>query len=181
MGKWLDNGDASGAGETYCAEATQTPNGGNLLKYRKAVFADVESIFHLVNDYAAGGVMLARSRNTLYETLRDMVVAEDDAGRIVAVGGLHMMWDRMAEVRTMAVAPEFSRHGIGSEIVRLLMEEGAALGVRQFFTLTYKPGFFKTLGFRVVAKEELPQKVWKECIDCPKFPNCDEIAMVREV
>ena len=81
----------------------------------------------------------------------------------------------------MAVAPEFSRHGIGSEIVRLLMEEGAALGVRQFFTLTYKPGFFKTLGFRVVAKEELPQKVWKECIDCPKFPNCDEIAMVREV
>ena len=119
------------------------------MKYRKAVFTDVESIFHLVNDYAADGAMLARSRNTLYETLRDMIVA-------------------------------LARCGIGSEIVHRLMEEGRALGVRQFFTLTYKPGFFKTLGFHIVAKEELPQKVWKECIDCPKFPNCDEIAMVRE-
>ena len=150
------------------------------MKYRKAVFADVESIFHLVNDYAADGAMLARSRNTLYETLRDMIVAEDDEGKIVGVGGLHMMWDGLAEVRTMAVDPALARCGIGSEIVHRLMEEGHALGVRRFFTLTYKPGFFKTLGFHIVAKEELPQKVWKECIDCPKFPNCDEIAMVRE-
>ena len=155
-------------------------NGGSTLKYRKAVFADVEDIFHLVNDYAADGAMLSRSLNTLYETLRDMIVAEDDAGRVVGVGGLHMMWDRMAEIRTMAVAPEFARCGIGSEIVRRLMAEGSALGVRQFFTLTYKPGFFKTLGFHIVSKDALPQKVWKECIDCPKFPNCDEIAMVRE-
>ena len=124
------------------------------MKYRKAVFADVESIFHLVNDYAADGAMLARSRNTLYETLRDMIVAEDDAGRVVGVGGLHMMWDRMAEIRTMAVAPEFARCGIGSEIVRRLMAEGSALGVRQFFTLTYKPGFFKTLGFQGRAAAE---------------------------
>ena len=151
------------------------------MKYRKAVFADVESIFHLVNDYAADGAMLARSRNTLYETLRDMIVAEDDEGKIVGVGGLHMMWDGLAEVRTMAVSRALARCGIGSEIVHRLMEEGRALGVRRFFTLTYKPGFFKTLGFHIVAKEELPQKVWKECIDCPKFPNCDEIAMVREV
>ena len=150
------------------------------MKYRKAVFADVESIFHLVNDYAAGGAMLARSRNTLYETLRDMIVAEDEGGKVVGVGGLHMMWDGLAEVRTMAIAPELARCGIGSEIVRRLMEEGRALGVRQFFTLTYKPGFFKTLGFQIVPKETLPQKVWKECIDCPKFPNCDEIAMIRE-
>ena len=150
------------------------------MKYRKAVFADVESIFHLVNDYAADGAMLARSRNTLYETLRDMIVAEDGAGKIVGVGGLHMMWDGLAEVRTMAVASALARCGIGSEIVHRLMEEGRALGVRQFFTLTYKPGFFKTLGFHIVPKEALPQKVWKECIDCPKFPNCDEIAMMRE-
>lgn len=144
------------------------------------MFADVESIFHLVNDYAADGAMLARSRNTLYETLRDMIVAEDGAGKIVGVGGLHMMWDGLAEVRTMAVASALARCGIGSEIVHRLMEEGRALGVRQFFTLTYKPGFFKTLGFHIVPKEALPQKVWKECIDCPKFPNCDEIAMMRE-
>lgn len=149
------------------------------MEYRKATFADVEPIYALVADYAAQGVMLARSRNTLYESLRDMVVAVDAGGRVVGVGGLHMMWDGMAEVRTMAVAPDCTRQGIGANIVECLMVEGRELGVKQFFTLTYKPGFFQTLGFHTITKEELPHKVWKECIDCPKFPNCDEIAMMR--
>ena len=149
------------------------------MKYRKATFDDVEAIFALVNDYAGDGVMLARSRNTLYETLRDMIVAEDETGTIVGVGGLHLLWDRLAEVRTMAVSPQLTRRGIGGEIVRRLMAEGRTLGVKKFFTLTYKPGFFQKLGFQTITKEELPHKVWKECIDCPKFPNCDEIAMVR--
>ena len=145
--------------------------------YRKPTFGDIEAIFELVNHYAEEGVMLARSRNTLYETIRDMIVAEDEQGRIVGVGGLHIIWDELAEVRTMAVAPECTRQGIGAEIVRRLLEEGRALGVKQFITLTYKPGFFQTLGFRMITKEQLPHKIWKECIDCPKFPNCDEIAM----
>lgn len=149
------------------------------MKYRKATFDDVEAIFALVNDYAGDGVMLARSRNTLYETLRDMIVAEDETGSIVGVGGLHLLWDRLAEVRTMAVSPQLTRRGIGGEIVRRLMAEGRTLGVKKFFTLTYKPGFFQTLGFHTVTKDALPQKVWKDCIDCPKFPNCDEIAMVK--
>ncbi len=149
------------------------------MKYRKATFDDVEAIFALVNDYAGDGVMLARSRNTLYETLRDMIVAEDETGTIVGVGGLHLLWDRLAEVRTMAVSPQLTRRGIGGEIVRRLMAEGRTLGVKKFFTLTYKPGFFQTLGFHTVTKDALPQKVWKDCIDCPKFPNCDEIAMVK--
>lgn len=149
------------------------------MKYRKATFDDVEAIFALVNDYAGNGVMLARSRNTLYETLRDMIVAEDETGMIVGVGGLHLLWDRLAEVRTMAVSPQLTRRGIGGEIVRRLMAEGRTLGVKKFFTLTYKPGFFQTLGFHTVTKDALPQKVWKDCIDCPKFPNCDEIAMVK--
>ena len=91
-----------------------------------------------------------------------------------------MIWDRLAEIRTMAVSPKMTRQGIGAEIVTRLIDEGKALGVEKFFTLTYKPGFFQTLGFRTITKEELPHKVWKECIDCPKFPNCDEIAMIRE-
>ncbi|SDG27942.1 amino-acid N-acetyltransferase [Selenomonas sp. WCT3] len=150
------------------------------MKYRKATFDDVEAIYALVSDYATDGVMLARSRNTLYETLRDMVIAENDEGEIVGVGGLHLIWDRLAEIRTMAVSPKMTRQGIGAEIVTRLIDEGKALGVEKFFTLTYKPGFFQTLGFRTITKEELPHKVWKECIDCPKFPNCDEIAMIRE-
>ena len=149
------------------------------MEYRKATFRDIEEIFVLVNAYAADGVMLARSRNMLYETLRDMVVALTDDGKVIGVGGLHVIWDRLAEIRTLAVAPAMSRQGIGAEIVRRLIEEGDALGVEKYFTLTYKPGFFQTVGFQTITKEELPHKVWKECIDCPKFPNCDEIAMVR--
>ena len=141
------------------------------MEYRKAVFDDIEPIYELVNHYAEDGVMLARSRNTLYETLRDMVVAidEEKGGRLAGVGGLHIIWDKLAEVRTMAVDPVYIRRGIGGEIVRRLMAEGDELGIEQYFTLTYKPGFFQTLGFRIITKEELPHKVWKECIDCPKF------------
>lgn len=147
--------------------------------YRKAKFDDIEAIFNLVSNYASQGIMLQRSRNSLYETLRDMIVAVSDDGEVVGVGGLHIIWDRLAEVRTMAVSPKMTRHGIGAEIVKRLIAEGTELGVEKFFTLTYKPGFFQTLGFETITKEELPHKVWKECIECPKFPNCDEIAMVR--
>ena len=146
--------------------------------YRKARFDDIESIYGLVNIYAAQGEMLPRSRNTLYENLRDMVVAEEE-GRVIGVGALHIMWDRLAEGRMMAIAPEHTRQGIGAEIVQLLLNEGDVLGIEKVFTLTYKPDFFRKLGFIRISREELPQKVWKECIDCPKYPNCDEIAMIK--
>lgn len=146
--------------------------------YRKARFDDIESIFGLVHIYAAQGEMLPRSRNTLYENLRDMVIAESGS-EVVGVGALHIMWDRLAEVRMMAIAPAYMRRGIGTEIVRWLLDEGDALGIEKVFTLTYKPDFFRKLGFIRICREELPQKVWKECIDCPKYPNCDEIAMIK--
>jgi len=146
--------------------------------YRKPMFLDVEAIYNLVNNYANDGVMLARSRNMLYETLRDMIIAEE-AGKIIGVGGLHIMWDELAEVRMMAIYPDAVRQGIGAEIVEHLTKEGIVLGVKKLFTLTYQPGFFKTLGFKEIAKDKLPHKVWKECIDCPKFPDCDEVAMIK--
>ncbi len=146
--------------------------------YRKARFGDIESIYGLVDIYAAQGDMLPRSRNTLYENLRDMIVAETD-DIVIGVGALHIMWDRLAEVRMMAVSPQYMRQGIGTEIVRLLLDEGDAIGIEKVFTLTYKPEFFRKLGFIRISREELPQKVWKECIDCPKYPNCDEIAMIK--
>ena len=146
--------------------------------YRKARFDDIESIYGLVHIYAAQGEMLPRSRNTLYENLRDMVLAES-SGEVVGVGALHIMWDRLAEVRMMAIAPAYTRKGIGAEIVHRLLDEGDALGIEKVFTLTYKPDFFRKLGFIRITREELPQKVWKECIDCPKYPNCDEIAMIK--
>ena len=146
------------------------------MLYRKPTFDDVEAIYELVNDYAKDGVMLARSRNTLYETLRDMVVAEEN-GMVVGVGGLHITWNELAEIRTMAILPSAIGRGIGKKIVQLLLEEAKNLGVKEVFTLTYKPGFFKTMNFVEISKDALPHKVWKDCIDCAKFPNCDEIAM----
>ena len=147
--------------------------------YRKAKFSDTEAIYRLIREYASTGVMLARSRNAIYETLRDMVVAEPECGGgIVGVGGLHITWDAMAEIRSMAVDPSATRQGIGSGIVKQLVKEGRELGVKTIFTLTLEPEFFASLGFAEVEKEALPYKVWKECIDCPRYPDCNEIAMV---
>ena len=150
------------------------------MMYRKANFADVEAIHGIINAYAEQGLMLARARNILYETLRDFVVAEDN-GKIVGVGALHLIWDSLAEVRALAVSPEVTRSGIGKRIVELLIEEAKAVGVTTVFALTYQPGFFAKLGFVEKPKETLSHKVWKECINCAKFPNCDEIAVVKEI
>ena len=150
------------------------------MEYRKPTFADVEKIYDLVNAYAGDGLMLARSRNSLYEFLRDMIIAEVD-GELIGVGALHMVWDELAEIRTLAVSPKMNRSGVGKTIVNMLIEEGKLLGVNTVFTLTYQPEFFGRCGFEEITKEQLPHKVWKECINCPKFPNCDEIAMMRKI
>ena len=150
------------------------------MEFRKAKFTDVEAIHAIVNGYAEEGQMLARARNVLYETLRDMTVAEED-GKIVGVGALHLTWDGLAEVRTLAVDKAYSRRHIGTYIVKQLLDEAKELGVKTVFTLTYRADFFSTLGFVVTSKESLHHKVWKDCINCPKFPNCDEIAMTLTV
>lgn len=149
--------------------------------YRNATFKDVEAIHKLINDYAEKGLMLSRSRNVLYETLRDMILAETDDGDIVGIGALHLVWDELAEVRALAVAPAVARKGIGRNIVESLLKEADRLGVKTVFTLTYQSAFFAKLGFQEIPKEQLPHKVWKECINCVKFPNCDEVAMMRTV
>ena len=152
-----------------------------MISYRKATFADVDEIYDLIAGYAAQGVMLPKPHSVLYETLREFVVAEEvETKEIVGVGALHLTWNELAEVRSMAVHADFSRQGIGSSIVKKLLEEGRAVGVKKFFTLTYRPEFFKSLGFQLTTKESLPHKIWKDCMDCPKFPNCDEIAMTLE-
>jgi amino-acid N-acetyltransferase len=150
------------------------------MKYRRANFRDVESIHKIINAYAEQGLMLARSRNSIYESLRDFILAEED-GIVVGVGALHLVWDELAEIRALAVAPDVTLKGIGITIVNQLMEDARELGVKTLFALTYQPGFFAKAGFHEVPKETLSQKVWKDCINCSKFPNCDEIAMVREL
>lgn len=152
-----------------------------MILYRKPTFADVDEMHDLIAGYAEKGVMLPKPHSTLYETLREFIVAEDvESKKVIGVGALHLTWNELAEIRSMAVHEDYSRQGIGSVIVNKLLEEGRAVGVKKFFTLTYQPKFFGSLGFETTTKETLPHKIWKECIECPKFPNCDEIAMTLE-
>ncbi len=145
---------------------------------RKAKLSDVEKIHQLVNYYAEKGLMLSRSRSVLYEYIRDFAVAELD-GEIVGTGALHILWIDLAEIRALAVKEELFGKGIGKDLVDFFLNEAKELDIPKVFTLTYQPGFFDKCGFNTVVKEDMPHKVWKECINCPKFPNCDEICMER--
>jgi amino-acid N-acetyltransferase len=151
-----------------------------MITFRKAKMGDVESLHELINDFAAKGLMLPRSRNLLYEALREFMIAEVD-GCLAGVGALHIIWDNLAEIRALAIKPEYQGSGIGKQLIVNLLEEARTLGINRIFALTYQSEFFSKCGFREVSKDEMPHKVWKECINCPKFPNCDEIAMIRDL
>ncbi|MDA8226208.1 MAG: N-acetyltransferase [Desulfitobacterium hafniense] len=147
------------------------------MKLRRAKLSDVETMMSLINGYAEKGLMLARSRNILYETIREFLLMEEE-NKIIAVGSLHILWDDLAEIRALAVAEDYIGRGVGTKLVNSLIEEARELGCPQVFALTYQPEFFKKCGFTLINKEDMPHKVWKECIHCVKFPNCDENAMI---
>ncbi|HNR66496.1 MAG TPA: N-acetyltransferase [bacterium] len=145
---------------------------------RRAKIKDVPAIVTLISDWAQKGDMLGRSRLQVYTALRDFVVIEEDE-QIIACGALHIVWDDIAEIRSLAVNPEHLRKGYGRQIVDFLLRDARELECPKIFSLTYKPEFFKKFGFQEIDKSELPHKVWKDCINCPKFPDCDEIAMLH--
>ncbi len=151
------------------------------LVVRKAKVSDCMDIFNLVNGYARRGLMLPKSQNQIYQNIRDFVVVEED-GQFAGCGALHVLWDDLAEIRSLAVVEERRNNGLGRLVVDRMLDEAREIGLPIVFTLTYVPGFFEKLGFRLIDKEELPRKIWVDCIDCVKFPNnCDEIALIREV
>jgi amino-acid N-acetyltransferase len=147
---------------------------------RKSRMADVEPIFALVTFFAHLEAMLARSRADLYESLRDFVVA-DLNGRVIGCGALTIEWDNLAEIKSLAVAKRYQRRGIGRRLIKACLAEARRLGIGQVFALTSSPRFFERIGFHSVARETLPHKVWSDCVNCPKFPDCDETAVVIEV
>lgn len=154
--------------------------GGMAVTIRKAVLADIEGVYDLVNYYAERGLILPRARHSIFETLRDFTVAEQE-GSIVGTGALTLAWDGLAEVRALTVSPEHLRSGIGLKIVAAIIAEARQLGIGKLFVLTYHPDFFAAAGFKEISKEELPHKVWRDCINCSKFPNCDETAMTMDL
>lgn len=148
---------------------------------RRARVTDAAEIQRLITAFADRDEMLHRSLGELYENIRDFYVAEDDRGEVVACGGLHVCWSHLAEIKSLAVDETCQRRGYGKRIVLACLEEARELGLKTVFALTYKPEFFTRLGFRVVDKATLPHKVWNECIRCPKFQACGEIAVVYDL
>ncbi|MDR3289569.1 MAG: N-acetyltransferase [Peptococcaceae bacterium] len=145
--------------------------------FRHAVLKDVEAIIALVNGYAEQGLMLPRSRNMLYENIREFLIIEE-LEQVIGVASLHIVWEDLAEIRALAIHSTYAKQGLGAQLVRHLLQEAAQLGCKKVFALTYRTDFFERCGFRIVDKEDMPSKVWKECINCIKFPNCDEVAVM---
>jgi len=147
---------------------------------RKPVISDVPVMARIINGYASEGQMLPVSLHKLYQWTRDFVeVTYHD--QVVGCGALRIVWEDLAEIRSLAVAQEWRSKGLGRLIVEHLLNEARVLGLPGVFALTYSPGFFARMGFREVSRESLPHKIWGDCLDCPKFPNCDEVAMTIDL
>jgi amino-acid N-acetyltransferase len=149
---------------------------------RKAIMSDVKTIQKLLEHYAQKGMLLPRSLSELYSFLRDYYVFAPD-GEDVPKGSvaLHLCWEDLAEIKSLAVDEACAGQGVGSRLVEACVSEAITLGVYKIFALTYRVSFFTRLGFKVVDKTLLPHKIWADCLQCVKFPECDEIAVLLEV
>lgn len=146
------------------------------MAIRKARIPDAKAIHKLLITYAQQELMLSRSLPDIYERIRSFYVYEV-AGEILGTVSLQICWEDLAEVRSLAVAETQMKRGIGRQLVRSCLQEARDLGIKKVFALTYQPLFFEKMGFQYIEKAELPQKIWSDCVKCPKFPDCDEIAM----
>lgn len=162
------------------ATVTPQPSAADVsaVVIRKARMSDLVPLLQLINGYASLGAMLPRTQFELSESIRDFSIAET-SGRLLGCGALHFYGPTAGEVRSLAVSPAAKGLGVGRRIVEALEAEAAGQGLSFVFAFTYVPGFFEKLGFLEVDRNELPAKVWKDCLRCPKFQSCDEIAMKK--
>ena len=148
---------------------------------RKAKITDVKDMHALINQYAQKDLMMPRSLNEIYENLRDFWVYEFK-GEILGCAALHIVgWEDLAEIKCLAVGSSKQKQGIGSNLAKVCLGEAGALGIKKVFTLTYLPKFFKKIGFKNINKAKLPHKIWAECCNCPKFPDCNEVALIKQL
>jgi len=146
---------------------------------RKARTEDVKEIKFLIDFWAEKGQMLSRSLSEIYDCLRDYYIYEEKE-KILGVCAMHVCWEDLAEIRSLAVREGSIKKKIGKTLVGTCISEKEVLGIHKIFVLTYQPEFFRKLGFKTVDRMILPHKVWADCIKCTKFPDCDEIALVME-
>jgi amino-acid N-acetyltransferase len=147
---------------------------------KKARISDASQIHRLVNHFADKGEMLPRALSEIYENIRDYFVVRQNE-QVISCAALHINWADLAEIKSLAVTEEHQKQGIGDRMVTACLQEASELGIATVFCLTYNPEFFAKCGFSQVEKAELPHKVWGECFRCPKFPNCDESALVYHI
>ena len=147
---------------------------------RKATVEDVKQIQKLVNHYAKRERMLPRSLNELYENIRNFFIYSEGK-KIYGCCALDVDWEDLAEIKSLAVAQSRTGRGIGAKLLEECLKDAKKLKVTKVFALTYIPGFFEAFGFKLINKNELPHKIWSECIKCMYFPNCKEIAMMKEL
>lgn len=148
---------------------------------RKALIREVPEIWRMLHEFADKDV-LPRTMADLYSQVREYFVYRQDQGPIIGVAALHVYWEDLGEIRSVAVLPEFQKTGIGSRLVKKCVEEAEAIGLKKVFALTTRPQFFERLGFRIVPNDDLPKIIWSECKDCLKFPDkCNEIPMILEL
>jgi amino-acid N-acetyltransferase len=146
---------------------------------RKAILPDAPQIHELIAHYAETGVLLPRSLPEISENIRDFAVVEEDGGRIIGCGALHLYGTHLAEIRSIAVHPEVQGKGAGGRLVKALLQEAERHRVTGVCLFTRIPEFFAQLGFAVAALSDLPDKIYKDCLKCPKLNACDEVAMVK--
>jgi len=147
------------------------------LTYQKATLKYAKAIHELVNSFAQRNRMLPRSLNEIYELIRDFFICLDK-DKVVGVCSLHIVWEDLAEIRSAAVMKKYQKRGIGSKLINYCLKEARSLGANKVFALTYHPEYFKHLGFEDIDKNELPHKIWGDCLKCPKFPGCEEVAVI---
>ena len=149
---------------------------------RKATIKDIKAIHELLHEYGKREELLARPLSELYDHVRDFTVYEDEAnGKIIGCCALQFCWEDLAEIRSLAVHPNYLGKNIGMKLTETVLDEAKSFNITKVFTLTYKPEFFDKFGFVQINRSELPLKIWSDCIICVKFPDCDEIAMMKEM
>ena len=146
---------------------------------RPARMSDIMAIHALLRQFADKGLLLGRSISSLYDQLRDFVVFDDNG--VQGVCSLHICWENLAEIRSLAVAEQAQGRGIGRQLVESCLDEAWSLEIGKVFVLTYQAAFFRKLQFVDIEKNDLPHKIWSDCLQCPKFPDCDEEALIRTI
>ena len=150
------------------------------IKVDRARVSDASSMHQLISHFADKGEILPRALSEIYEHIRDYFVVRE-GGRVIACAALHVTWVDLAEIRSLAVDEMEQNQRIGSLLIQACLEEANELGIPRVFCLVREPAFFEKHGFKLIDKMELPQKVWVECYRCPKFPSCDEVALIRQL